>query len=392
MRLGMLALWSTLLTACHAGSARNESQFPAPSTPAHGEAATGDGSSTAGPKEPSSRAGSNASVASASKIARLPLQQQSTGVLMGRLLLSVPAGMESIGMDRDGIMAAAEAKESRDRLFLEHQGEKFVIVATETFSLGGDDLETTLRAGIPAADEMPGTFVPIARSSTFQAVAFAPSTPIAEGEAVQVLQLWTKTPDRLVQALTFYVNPTVIQAGGSATDFALSIARSVRLGDRAVRTAGGPRILPIDFVAKTNAVHLTLDHPDGWVLHRQDGLSFLVYRLEKCLPMNERLMSGLGVYVGRHPSSHVEREAVVAAGGRVETFQAMLLGESVAWTQWGEAGSPSPGNPTHREVIRDLLPELGKMKIHVFMWAEDPAQLTEVSRIAESLRVEASSF
>jgi hypothetical protein len=311
-----------------------------------------------------------------------PLGELACGKLPTRLAsapLSLLAGrlqiqpLEGARLQARGhsIMAAPEADEVETRVFLEHEGQKLVIMTHESLQLAG-----ALSAASAVAAIEPMVFTPGAKltahalptaDARLHAVAVVPAAlDLSDGEAVFVLGVVTALPDGTAQLQAYYVDPAAGAAGRACTDVALHVARTLRAGERTLVRSAGERALP-------GPGNLHIRVAQDWVLTTQEGPDFFVHRLLQLVPLGQTAPE-IGVYVGHHPRRPEQPEPATLPG--------RLFGKAVTWA--------GPSAEASQRQVRQLIAELpgGEgLQAHVWMVAANQAGLAAVQAMAESLRV-----
>lgn len=303
---------------------------------------------------------------------KLPMRLASAPVslLAGRLHLRPLEGgrLQARG---HSIMAAPEADEVETRVFLEHQGQKLVIMTHESLQLAG-----ALSAETAVAAIEPMVFAPGARLTAhalptaderLRAVAVVPETlDLSDGEAVFVLGVVAVHPDGAAQLQAYYVDPAAGASGRACTEAALHVAQTLRAGERTLVRSAGERAFP-----GPGNLHIRVER--DWVLTTQEGPDFFVHRLQQMVPLGQPAPQ-IGVYVGHHPSGPRQPEPAKLPG--------RLFGQAITWA----GPSAEPGKPQVRQIVT-ALPGSNALQVHVWMVAPSLASLPAVQAITESLRV-----
>jgi hypothetical protein len=269
------------------------------------------------------------------------------------------------------VMSAPQPDETETRIFLEHEGQKLVIMTHESLQLAG-----TLSAEAAVAAVEPMVFTPGAKLAAhalptaderLRAVAVIPEAlDLSDGEAVFVLGVVAVHPDGTAQLQAYYVDPVAGASGRACTEAALHVAQTLRAGERTLVHSAGERAL-------TGPGNLHIRVEQGWVLTTQEGPDFFVHRLQQLVPLGQAAPQ-IGVYAGHHPSRQ-DKPADEKLPGR-------LFGKEITW-----AGPRTEAKqPQVREIVVEA-PGGNGLQVHVWMVAPSLASLAAVQAMAESLRV-----
>jgi len=285
------------------------------------------------------------------------------GLLHDRLTIRGPAEGKREAPQR-GIMEADPSAEMESRVVVDVGDERMVIIVTELVALAPEDLTASVRqqAGAPAK------VAPVAaRDAAVRVVEVVPPESPASGDAIPVLTAFVAQPDRTVQALHFYANKAAARDLEGCRSLAHKMAATLAPGKRRLEVAGGERVL--------GPVAVTL--PAGYHLATQRGPDFVVYHLQKLLPLGAA-PSAVGVYVGGHPALHHER----TGAENVQSGPGDLLGQTVTWYQW------SPGGDGGRAAVEReaIVPLPDGSQMHVWLVAGDAGALAELRALVPSLR------
>jgi hypothetical protein len=312
--------------------------------------------------------------AAAGKLARLAPAATETPLLGGRLSVRMPPGAR-VEARRRSIMAAPESGHEETRVVLEAGEEKLVLMSYELFMLAGPSLEKNIRQDLLSSRAAaPMRVEAIKAGAGVEAFAVVPSKLATGTEAVLVLGLYVRSPDRTVQLLNFYVNPAAAKDGAGCASLARKIGATVAAGKRTLRQQAGTRQLPAP-----GGKGLTVTVPAGYVATMQAGPDFVVHRLRKLIVLGTPY-SSIGIYLGGHPSYQYRQRGIVP--GSVKQEPGKLLGQKVSWSQWSMPGKGGPAATT-AEVIAPL--GVTNTMLHVFCTAESAAQLKELKAIASTL-------
>jgi hypothetical protein len=303
---------------------------------------------------------------------KLPMRLASEPVsLLAARLHMRPLDGARIQARGHSIMSAPEADEVETRVFLEHEGQKLVIMTHDSLQLAG-----ALSAEAAVAAIEPMVFTPGAKLAAhalptaderLRAVAVIPETlDLSDGEAVFVLGVVTAHPDGTAQLQAYYVDPVAGASGRGCTEAALHVAQTLRAGERTLVSRAGERAL-------TGPGNLHIRVEQGWVLTTQEGPDFSVYRLQQLVPLGQAVPQ-IGVYVGHHPSRQ-DKPTEEKRPGR-------LFGKKITWA----GPSAEATKPQVREIIV-AVPGGNGLQAHVWMVAPSLPSLAAVQAMAESLRV-----
>ena len=269
------------------------------------------------------------------------------------------------------IMSAPEADEAETRIFLEHEGQKLVIMTHDSLQLA-----SALSAETAVAAIEPMVFTPGAKLTAhalptadqrLRAVAVIPEAlDLSDGEAVFVLGVVAVHPDGTAQLQAYYVDPVAGASGRACTEAALHVAQTLRAGERTLVRSAGERAL-------TGPGNLHIRVEQDWVMTTQQGPDFSVYRLQRLVPLGQAVPQ-IGVYVGHHPSRQ-DKPAEQKLPGR-------LFGKEITWA----GPSAEATRPQVREIVV-AVPGGNGLQAHVWMVAPSLASLAAVQAMAESLRV-----
>lgn len=256
------------------------------------------------------------------------------------------------------IMSALPSALSESRLFLEVERTKFVVFAEEMFRRPGDDLLGAVRGLLPE-----GYAILRLRGAELPMIAAVPIELDTTSEAVELLQVFTVTPDDLVQRVFFLANPEAAEQQG-CRQLALRLARTLAPGRRRVVTRAGERTL---------AGRLGITLSEDFHVGVDTGPDFSVYRIYPLLDLAAP-PAWLGIYDGHHPSYRPRPGAVA--------IPEEMFGEVVRWEQWTAEG-------TLRRQLLVPSPN-GSGRLHIFLGAEQAATFEELAAVAASLTASAA--
>lgn len=146
--------------------------------------------------------------------------------------------------------------------------------------------------------------------------------------------------------------------------------------------AAGPAKLPggVGNFKLSDGLAVTL--PAGYGVSQQPGPDFIVHHVHKLLPFGQPT-AYLGIYVGGHPGLGYKQQEQPPA--EIRKIPGKLLGQTIDWYSWSHREEPSL---TTIETIAPLgLSTEQGLAVHLFLSAKDPAHLTELRKVAESLNL-----
>jgi hypothetical protein len=291
------------------------------------------------------------------------LDEKPVDLLGGRLTLRAPKGAR-VEARRAGIMAAPESADDETRVVWEDGKSKLVVMTYELFETAGDDFEKQVQALV--AEWKPVPAVAALKLDKLVAFSLTPGELDLKQEAVFVQGAYVMRPDKTVQAVYVYVNPTLGADGGTSRALASKILATVAPGPRELSAKAGERSLE----------ECRVKVPDGYVLTTRGLHDFTVYSLKKLVPLGGKRAS-VGFYFGRHPSYQHRQSR--SGDGVVTKKPGKLLGKDVEWHEW----TRKDGGRTV-EAILDAPGGKGEL-LHVFASTDDEKLLDEVRAIADSL-------
>ncbi len=312
--------------------------------------------------------------ARAGKLAALKLAPRPLELLAGRLSMRMPAGAR-LEARRASIMAAPQASQDETRVMLDAGPERLVVMVNEVFALAGADFEAAVRkeAATPGAGGVTFKVEALKTGSPkLKAWALLPSK-LAGGEANLVLASYLTSPDATVQLVRFYVNPVGAKDPKGCEALARAAHATLLPGTRKLASEAGVRSLG-------GHSKLEVTAPGGYIATLQPGPDFEVHHLRKLAPFGTPGPS-LGVYLGGHPSyQHRQRGGTDAK--KVKERSGKLLGKKVTWYEWPVSTKPA------RTMVEAIAPaEGGRVQLHVFASGATPAELAELLKMAESIKV-----
>jgi len=309
--------------------------------------------------------------AHAGKLGALKPKGKPLLLLAGRLSMKMPPGSR-LEARQASIMAAPEASQDESRVVLDAGPERLVVMVNEVFALAGADFETVVRkeASSSTGDVRFKVEALKTGSPKLKAWALVPSK-LAGGEANLVLASYLAAPDGTVQLVRFYVNPAGAKDARGCAALARAVHATLLPGARKLARQGGVRELG-------GHAKLQVTTPRGYVATLQPGPDFEVHHLRKLAPMGTPGPS-LGVYIGGHPSfQHKQRGGVDPK--QVKQRKGRLLGAKTTWYEWRISAKPP------RTMVEAIAPA-GRMRLHVFASGGNAAELAELLKIAESIKL-----
>lgn len=242
-------------------------------------------------------------------------------LLGDRLRVNLPAGAHVVGMDHS-IMEAPKPQETEARVFLEVQGRKLVIVASELFqrsnapmdALGREHAHSLERAFRLAPF---GVALGPRKVPGLELAVLSPSTLAPVSDAYLLKAVIARRSDGTLLSLGFFAGEPSTGSEGPVAVVVDGAIGSLLPGERALR--GGANV-------HLEGSPITLDLPDGFTAYSQAGPDFDVYWLVRLAGFGEG-WSRLGVYVGNHPQPK-------SAPPTARAVTAKVFGQEVQWLEW----------------------------------------------------------
>jgi hypothetical protein len=309
--------------------------------------------------------------AHAGKLGALKPKGKPLRLLAGRLSMKMPPGSR-LEARQASIMAAPEASQDESRIVLDAGPERLVVMVNEVYALAGAGFEAAIRKEAASSKGEVAFKVEALKTGSpkLKAWALVPSK-LAGGEASLVLASYLAAPDGTVQLVRFYVNPAGAKDARGCATLARAAHATLLPGARKLGRKGGVRALG-------GHAKLEVTTPRGYVATLQPGPDFEVHHLRKLAPFGTPAPS-LGIYVGGHPSfQHKQRGGVAAK--QVVQRSGKLLGAKATWYAWPVSVKPA------RTMLEAMAP-VGRMKLHVFASGANAAEIAELLKIAESIKV-----
>jgi hypothetical protein len=309
----------------------------------------------------------NIDIDSGASPSKMELTPDPVTLLTGRLTLRVPREAK-IQARRAGIMSAAESTDDESRVVFDYGPEKMVLIVSETFSRSAPtSFEAVVRRKVGSTSK---TIENLDLRGVLHAVAYWPKEDSWKAEANLIMGVFTMRPDGTVQNLAFYINPAASQDVDAWERLAWSIAATVSEGQGTLPSERGDRQFG----------GLVAPVPDGYVLTTQRGPDFAVYHLRKLTKFGEPAAS-LNVYRGIHPQGF-------SNGPQVKTSSAVLLGVPTQWRETVRTESAETVITTEALVmVRQNPPAYA----HIFLSCGTSEQADELKRIAESMKIAATT-
>lgn len=289
-----------------------------------------------------------------------------TPVLGGHLTVELPPGA-ALRPRHESIMAAPSADADETRVFLEDGGAggraRFVLMVTELFRRASGDLERDARTFAFEGDRV----APLA-GARLPTMALEPApSEVDPDRPILVFAAIVAHPDGTLQQLEFLILPDMAADAETYTQRARAIAQTVAAGSRTLAAPGG----------QVSLGTLRVELPPGYVISRQEGPDFEVFRLRRLVTPTEPTML-LGVYRGGHPSFQVNQATRDGSPAPAVTeAEGPLFGEPARWITWR-----SRGGVLFREAI---VKRADLDAVHVYAVGADLAALAELQRIAATL-------
>lgn len=198
----------------------------------------------------------------ADNLGQLALSNVKTGLIAGRLTVSVPPDAKSAALQK-GLMAAPESDYEQTRIVIDAGRQRMVLMAYDEFALAGANFEEEVKKVTSRFDQKV-TLKPMSLTAPIRAVAYLPVTPTKDRDANLVMGVFAAQPDGSVQRLEWYVNKDAAAQLGAASKLAQSIAQTIAPGKRALDAAGGDREL---LVSSTKSIFISI--PKGYARPRK---------------------------------------------------------------------------------------------------------------------------
>ena len=270
------------------------------------------------------------------------------------------------------VMEAPEPDAGVSRLSVEESADhELLLLATELFRRPGEDSVASVSDWLAGEGE-DAEVRPIEVGGGLRAVLAVPRRvePEEDSGATAVARVVVAAPDDTAQHLGMFLTPEAAERGYEGCGALLArMARTLAPGSRHLATAGGR-------VELTRGV--AIDVAPDWAVLAQPGPDFDVTWITRVVPLGGP-HSGLGIYLGDHPSPH-SNEAI-----DLHEEPGTLFGVATTWRVWTTRGRA--GRDEHRETIVEV-PGRGDLRAHVFMVTEDPAPVADMTAMASSLVVE----
>lgn len=273
-------------------------------------------------------------------------------ILDGKYLVDVPADAVAKQNPHD-VMSPEPSHQIQDNLWVERKDFRFAVIAEETFI----KCDRGFAAPSPAS---PGTKeVRVTTAHPEILALLATRDPVGRTGHTTHLGLATIcVPGDTVTSLNF---ATDLQPSGdlrAVMTMRDRLLASLTLGARRASVRARTETLK---VAPDQTFTLRL--PDDYMLFREEGPDFIVYRIRNVDRDGTEKASGL-IYFGDHPQGSAASDSSVAG---------TLLGEPITWQQ------PEQGELRH-------LKKVSGHYIDIFLISADPRKLSVLKALAESLQ------
>jgi hypothetical protein len=313
-------------------------------------------------------------VSALGQVGRAYRPQQEISLLDERLVIGLPAGAAAVPRDTS-LMGAARSSEVETRAIFDAGGERLVVFATELFryteDLPGDVARLVADWPLPAGQRAYVLDTPPEGPGGLSVVAYGFDPLDGTRQAVPIADSFVRTADSVVLHLQLYVSPNALDDPEGLAALALGVLGTVAPGPRQLELGGGVRTL-LDLGGQPR---VTVDVPKGWVAYTEKGLSFVVLRLTRVMPLGQTFAS-VTVYRGGHPSlrhNDVPPEGVTHAEGT-------LLGVSAEWHQMRQETDGAP--PV---FIREALVADADQYVHVVAETDEVTLNGEIDAILASI-------
>ena len=283
---------------------------------------------------------------------KAPAAAGSTASLLGgRLSVWLPAGAK-VAPRRRSIMSAEESDEEETRVILvSGDGDlaRFVMLARETFTRGTGDAVADARTWLSASKER-ASVGRIAAGAGLDVAGVVPEQPSGQGPLL-VLAALVERPDRTIAEIGFYILPEMAAERAEFEGRARDIVKSLTAGKSTLPQKRDHRIA-------VDGSTLSVSLPEEFVLTRQPGPDFLVFRLRALRTIGQP-PAAIGIYFGGHPSYQYQQQEIPDSG--VSRSPGKLLGKDVEWLTW----------KAEDVTMHEAIAELGEHDfVHVFLYAE----------------------
>ena len=303
----------------------------------------------------------------AGDLGKANLSDKPIEILGGRLSVRMPEGAKTVARSFN-IMSAPESQEHETRVVFDAGQERLVLMAHENFAFAGDDFEKDVRDWVAKWSgkyrieklQLPNTGL--------KAVTVIPLNPpdhTRSDDATFVEGLFAESADQTIQSLDVYVNPTAEKDMEGCKAVAHRILLSAAPGKKSLQLAAGERRL----FAYSKDLGISIMVPKNTVATRQDGPDFLVHRLIVLGRLGADSGS-IGIYVGSHPSFKPGAKQI---GG-------IIFGNNVTWHSF-EKGEGLEA------LTKIPISDVDGLFAHVWVHAPNDAQLGELKKVAESMKL-----
>ena len=289
-------------------------------------------------------------------------------LLDGRLLVDMPEGTGSVPVQQ--AMARAPESERVGTQLIYASGEVAIgLVAYELFQISSGSLEQDARNGMkePIESGQQFDFQTVQVGSGLAVVEIMPRQFDESADMILIRAALVKDANGALIIVNLYANDTVFKNKDGCLAQAGAIIRSLRPGGRRLET-GAHREQTDDF-----AIQLA----EGYVLTKQYNDEFIVYTITKVIPAG-REPPYMCVYLGASPSLVCDSQGVTL--DEMEQTESTVLGESVTWGAY----RPKPGED--KLMFKETMFAFGEeLFVHVAIIPADEAEMTEMTRMAESM-------
>ena len=303
----------------------------------------------------------------AGELGKANLSEKPIEILGGRLSVRMPQGAKTEAR-LFNIMSAPESEEHETRVVFDEGQERLVLMAHELFAFAGDDFEKDVRGWV--ANWHGKYVIETLRLSPKELKAikvFPLNGPdhSRSDDAAFVEGVFVESADGTIQSVDVYVNSVAEKDLEGCKAVAQRILLSVAPGKKHLQLAAGERRL----FAYSKDLRISIMVPKNTVATRQDGPDFLVHRLIVLGRLGADSGS-IGIYVGGHPSFKPG----------TKKGEGVIFGKNIEW-HTNEKGEGL-------EVLCKLtIPDDDGLFAHVWVHAPIDAQLGELKKVAESMKL-----
>lgn len=313
-------------------------------------------------------------------LASLELDDTPRDLLGGRYTAHLPGRAQTASRPVDTLVLPAGSTPATTLLTFGKDGERMLVLASETFALQGHDFHAgvdAILAQLSAQDDAQPERHTLG-TDELPAVTLAVDPIPGAPEPHTLLLAFVAHPDQTLQLFSFQVNTPAAQHPEAARSLAFDILDTLALGDSPFTRE--PVTVPI--ATPIAGVELLVDLPADHVLiaatadGSQPGQSYVIRRMDPLRTPISRIsfMFDASPSAPLHAQPHTRR-------GSVASQQGFLLGEPVWWKHW-----QARSGHLVLEIERDLDIPNQSLFLHVVITAYDPIILDQLRALLESLR------